>query len=189
MHARVLCVLSSFCLLWFQLFIHELLCWICWNAYPFLEAIFAALNQACAVYWNFTATLRMLCSLQSSRIYTYSRVVRCKPTDVLLAICFMLVSCLVPSSTLEITSDMFFRNINWIWAEYTALYAEYRTLHNHLCENSRSYITWFSYVRVLLLCGGRYFMLRRDHDWVHTQTYYHGVGKLLFWRQWPRGRV
>jgi hypothetical protein len=45
----------------------------------------------------------------------------------------------------EFGGDMFFRNVGWLSTEYTALYPiEDSILHNHRCDNLKSYRVWNS---------------------------------------------
>jgi hypothetical protein len=54
------------------------------------------------------------------------------------AICFMSVSCFTYFSTLE-NGDRLLRNVRWLSTNHTALYPSRLTLHNHSCEDLRSY--------------------------------------------------
>jgi hypothetical protein len=50
--------------------------------------------------------------------------------------------------------DMLLRNVNWLSTDYTALYPEDRTLHNHCSENLKSYLTFLPFAgsRHILVC-------------------------------------
>jgi hypothetical protein len=57
---------------------------------------------------------------------------------------FVLVSCSAYSLTLKMEA-MFLQNIGWLSTDYTALYPKDRTLHNHWCENLKSYMVVWVY--------------------------------------------
>jgi hypothetical protein len=58
----------------------------------------------------------------------------------------LLVSCWTYFFDPEDEGDMFLRNVGWHWTDYTTYIPENGILHNHRCENLKSYkrpLSWF----------------------------------------------
>jgi hypothetical protein len=66
-------------------------------------------------------------------------VVCWKTSRALLATRFTLVSCLTYSFTIKMEMNMFLWNNSWLSTNYMALFPEDMILHNHHCENLKSY--------------------------------------------------